>query len=566
MQFDRQNRIDKSTLLRQGLPIIILVIIAIISYTIFYAPILYSDDWSLIIGRWYNGNLTWFDSAEQRPFLKAPLVVLYGIFGLNVQAFYAILWTLNVIAAIQLYFLILRLTSMNVSIAFAIAAMILVYPADFTHMWLTMIMIRSVVVVILMYAYLLLVYSDTGSGWVLVGALLCLVLPFGIYEGQLGVTITWAIFLALKKRASGWRKWPILLLPGIIGGLFLLSRAFGYSVVGGEDSNHYFEHVQVTPGVIVIRLIMGYRIMVWAWVEPIMHSLGLNRWQAVLGFLLVITFSGFLAYVIHQAFHKLNSRPLIPQQHLDQLRFFMWMMVIGSVFIAAGYIPFIAIFMPTLFPLGSRVNLFALMGGAVTIVSLLTVMSLVFGRKQSQINFITLAAAAPLIILGTLVQVQVQRDDRTTWEEQKQIWHELFILAPDLKDGTSVRFVISDNKPQASSLNRNELRLPLFGNWDVGTGLNMLYGKHSLHGDVAIKELFLVEGIKEYYHDTVIPYDRALVVAYDRGSKQLRIIEDLAAENLVDFPVSNYAPYERIIETPTVKTDFRWLVGGTTGK
>ena len=553
--------INRHSLFLYALPISALVVIAVIAYGIFYAPILYSDDWSLVLGRWYSGNFEWLDTSEQRPFLKVLLIVLYGIFGLNIKAFYAILWILNVIAAIQLYFLMLRLTSKNVSVAFAIAAIILIYPADFTHMWLTMITIRFIVVLTLLYAYLWLVYSDTESKWALSGASLCLVLPLGTYEGQVGVTMTWAVFLALKKRAGGWRKWPILLLPAVIGGLFLLWRGAGYSVVGAEDSNHYFNYVQLTPGIIINRLIMGYRIMVWAWVEPLMQSLGLNRWQAVLGLLLIITVCGFLASVIQRVYHKLQSDEYLTQQrHLDQLRLFMWVTFIGSVFIGPGYIPFIAIFMPTLFPLGSRLNLFALMGATVAIVALLAVVALILKRKQSQINFMILATAAPLIILGTLTQAQVQRDDRLVWEEQKHMWHELFALAPDFKDGTSVHFIIPDNASQASLLNRNKLRLPLRGAWDVGTGLNMLYGKHSLRGDIAVKESFLPGGIKAYYTDSITAYDQALIVAYDRDSKQLRIVEDLEAENLVDFPVTNYAPYEHIIETPTSQTSFRWLV------
>lgn len=41
------------------------------------------------------------------------------------------------------------------------------------------------------------------------------------------------------------------------------------------------------------------------------------------------------------------------------------------------------------------------------------------------------------------------------------------------------------------------------------------------------------------------------------------MIEDLRAERQVDFPVPDYAPYDRIIETPTTRLESRWLVGGT---
>ncbi len=547
-------------LLQHVLPIATLIIIAAIAYGFFYAPILYSDDWSLILGRWYYGNLNWFDVRELRPFLKAPLVVLYSIFGLNIHAFYTVLWILNVVAAVQLYFLMLRLTSRNISIAFAIAALILIYPVDFTHMWLTMIMIRLVVVVTLLYAHLLLVYSDTGRGWILGVALVCLILPFGIYEGQFGVTMAWAIVLALKKRGEGWKKWPYLLLPFGVGVLFLLWRTVGYSAVGIGGDHHYADRVQVTLGVVITRLIMGYRIMVWAWVEPLMQAWVLTEWQAMLVLVLIIALCGFLAYLLGRAVYKLQSRYLTQQEHSDQIRFFMWMLLIGAVFISMGYIPFIAVFTPSLFPLGSRINQFAMMGASVAIVSLFTIIALILKRQQGQINLIVLGIATPLIILGTLIQVQVQQDDRMIWAEQKYIWQELFTLAPDLKDGTVIHFMLFDNMPQPPSLNRNKLRLPLRGSWDVGTGLNMLYGKYSLKGDIAIKEQFLKEGVKGYYSDAVNPYNKVIVVAYDRGSRQLRIIEDLVAENLVDFPVPNYNPYKHIIETPTTQTGFRWLV------
>jgi hypothetical protein len=52
-----------------------------------------------------------------------------------------------------------------------------------------------------------------------------------------------------------------------------------------------------------------------------------------------------------------------------------------------------------------------------------------------------------------------------------------------------------------------------------------------------------------------------LFVAYDEIPRRLRIVEDLEAENLVSFPVSNYAPYERIIETPVTGVKLRHLVG-----
>ena len=104
-------------------------------------------------------------------------------------------------------------------------------------------------------------------------------------------------------------------------------------------------------------------------------------------------------------------------------------------------------------------------------------------RKQKQINIVILGTAFPFILLGMMVQASVQYDNRSAWEEQKQIWQQLFLLAPDIKDGATVFFLLPDDDKQTSSLNRNGQRVPFDGGWDISTGLNMLYGKFTLKGD-----------------------------------------------------------------------------------
>jgi hypothetical protein len=552
-------RIDHK-IFQHTFPVLILTIIASISYWFFYAPILYNDDWSLMIGRWYFNNLNWFDFiAERRPLTKAPILMFYSIFGLNIHVFYVVVWTLDVLAAILLYLLIVKFIPKNIPVAFATAAVFLVYPADFTHMWMTMIDIRLVVVLTLLYAHLLLIYADSGHRGALAGALLCLVISFGFYEGQLGIAMAWSLLLCLMSLVNSRKNWVGLLLPFGVGVIFTLWRTIGYSTVGVSDS--YLGKVQLTPVVIISRLIRGYRVMIWAWLEPLIHAFGLNRWQAITIILLAMIFCICIVYVLTQIYHKSHSIRLPHKQRLDQIRRFMLIVFGGSIFIGAGYIPAVIVFRPTFSALNSRVNIFALPGAAATLVALLATVVLLLTWKQPQVNLMIMAGVAPLILLGMMVQLQVQYDNREAWKEQKQIWQEFFELAPDLKDGTSVYFILSGNENQKPSLNRNGQREPLFASWDVGAALNILYGKDSLRGDIISKEMFLEKGIKNRYSDEIEPYDYAVVAAYDGNLRQLRIIEDLEAENLVDFSVSNYAPYKHIIENPTTWVDFRWLVG-----
>ncbi|MBN1991845.1 MAG: hypothetical protein JW953_04025 [Anaerolineae bacterium] len=548
-----------------------LMVIGAASYWLFYAPILYGDDWSHIIGRWYGDSLKWFDWTERRPLLEAPILMLHAVFGLNLHAFYVVLWGLNVLAAIQLYFLMLRFMPDNAPLAFSVAALFLVYPADFTHMWLTMVGIRLVVVLTLLYAYLLVIYVDTGCRVALWIAIICLLLSFGIYEAQFGVAMAWGVLLFfLIKKTSSWRDRLGLWLPLILGLIFMFWRTIGYLLIGVNDN--YLNRFQLTPLVLMERLILGYRVMVWAWLEPLVYAFYLNKWQAIIAFFLAVIICGFIGDVISRLC-KLQRVTLKQKEHLALIRRFMWVMLTGGLFIAIGYIPVIAVDSPNLSPLGSRANIFAQFGAAVTIVALLATLILFRARRSSQLNFVVLTGMAPLFFWGVAAQARVQYDNRIAWEEQKQIWHELFSLAPDLKDKTVIYFILSGDTNEKPSFNPNGKRLPLDASWVATSALNVLYGKHDLRGEVfdqkllftadgfIRKKLFLKEGARNLWAETVTPYNQIIFMAYDGTPKRLRIIEDLRAEGLVDFPVPDYNPYKHIIQTPTTQTDLRWLVG-----
>ncbi len=539
-----------------------LTVIAAIAYGTFYAPILYSDDWSLMIGRWYNGSLNWFDLNELRPLFKARIKILYAIFGLNIHAFYIVLWGLNVLNAIQIYFIAHRFLPRNTPIAFSIAAIILVYPADFTHMWLTMIQVRVVVTLTLLYAHLLLIYADTGRWIALFGSLLCLVVSFGMHEVQFGVTMIWCLLLVFMKRGMLWKSLLPLLSPLVIGFAFTLWHAVGTSLLGVRETQRYVNDIVFTPSVMIQRLLKGFQIMVWAWIEPLMLGFSLNIWQAFVVILFTVIFCSLMAYSIIRIYNKKSRNvSLTHNQYVSQLRIFVMMMLVGPIFIAVGYIPVITLFQPSLFPIGSRVNLFPLMGATVTLVSMMAVVVMNLRRKQPEINAMMLGAITPLVLLGIMVQLQAQYEDRLSWQEQKQIWHEFFELVPDLKRETDVFFIFFEQKEQDFSLRRTKRRIPFHGTGDVSAALNILYGSYALYANITSKELLLEEGVKNYYSGKITPYDHTVFVAYDGDPKRLRIVEDLETEGVVDFSIPTYTPYEHIIETPATSVSFRWLVG-----
>jgi hypothetical protein len=189
---------------------------------------------------------------------------------------------------------------------------------------------------------------------------------------------------------------------------------------------------------------------------------------------------------------------------------------------------------------------------------------LYFKRRQPEIDMMVAAIVIPLILLGIAIQLQVRYDDRTSWNEQKQMWHEFFDLAPDLKDGTIVYFIFPDDGEKEASLNRNKRRTPLHGAGDVGAALNILYGRHSLQGDVTTPDSLLRDGVKNQYTGQITSYDSTIFMVFEGHPKRLRMIEDLQAEGLTTFDVPIYKPHEHIIQIPTTQTQYRWLVAAET--
>ena len=123
-------------------------------------------------------------------------------------------------------------------LALAIGALFLVYPADFSRMWLTQIHGRLAMVFVLLYAHLLLIYRDTHRRWALYGALLALVCSLAVYEAQLGLAMAWCVLLLVASRKRSWKELMALASPLVVGAIFVLWRTVGYSMLGIND-NYY---------------------------------------------------------------------------------------------------------------------------------------------------------------------------------------------------------------------------------------------------------------------------------------------------------------------------------------
>jgi hypothetical protein len=524
----------------------ILAIIALVSYGVFYAPILQSDDWYLIIEKFTHSTSypAWLDPTLSRPFQFIWFRMLHSVFGMNIHAFYMVLGGLNLLAAFLFYCLVSRMVSQGgVVFALIAAAIFLVYPTGYTNMWLTMIGIKVVVCMILLYAWLLIIFVNSGRLLALGGASLLLLVSFGSYDGQFGLVCTWPLILiVLSRQTNIWRRLS-LFVPLVLAGVFVVYRMVGQQIIGISDEG-YKSLVNIAPDVLISRMLEGYKISLgWSWTTILMQTI--LPWlanNAKVGYLVLggITFvlwwlASRIVYRQYGRGQEVEVNGWSLRQRWSQIRSYVYTGLVGLVLVGAGYIPFIAIFEPALFNVTmSRIHIFASIGSAISLVSILMIGSLLFARYSEQAKYLFLVSALPFLLLGVATQVTVQYNNLAAWRGQQRIWQELFSTVPSFRDDTMVLFIMPTDPPEGY-LNRE--RRPLYAAWEVSSALRVLYDNPTLSAEVIFPDrewttepILTPKGVFSQYNRTDTPYNRVVTFVYESDTKPLRRLDDLPAE------------------------------------
>ncbi len=554
---------------RQSLPLLIVfmsaAMVAWLAYGVRHTPVLYSDDWAFIVGQYVHDDLKWLDWYDRRPLIEMPLLIVTGLFGLNTGALYLVLIALQVIAAWQLYALLRRCNAGPHSFALLVSLLFLVFPADYTRTWLTMIPNWVAMNLLLVYAHLLLSYAAQGRIWLLIAANLVLLVSLGIYEAQLGLALAWALLLPLLRRGAPRARRLALLTPLVVGLIFTVWRTVGVPAVGGTDP--YLQHLRFTPLMLSFRAVYGLAILIWSWAVALREALQVDSKLLLIGLVVVVVVMFALIGFIFARVSQVAGRPLAKDQRIGMMRKAFVLMALGGTLAIAGFMPVTSIYLPNLSGVGSRVNLFAIPGASLSIGALLWLIALLLGRKEEQINLVMMFSALPLLLIGVWTQAWVRQDATLAWQEQKMIWAGLTKIVPNLVDDTAVYIVLPDEPGQPAA--RNWRRTALTRPWDVSSGLQVLYDNESLQGN---RFLFssrgglrgprlLPEGVTAYpAQEDPVPYAATLFVIYDGATHAVRIVEDLEAELSLPWTPTGYAPQSRITEPPASGFPHRWLV------
>jgi hypothetical protein len=515
-----------------------IIAVSYLAYGLFYVPALFMDDWTSVIERMVFDNAKWLDLAWRRPLLFAPFLMQYRVLGLHVTSYYLVIWSLYVLMAMLLYTIVNRFPIPRRRIlGLVVALLFLVYPTNYTHMYLIQLGVYCSVVLTLLYGFFLLRFAQGGHWTTFALALICLLISLGLYELQVGIASAWALILFAVFRQPAVKRRLSLFMPVGLMGAFALWRTLGYQVVGVNDQ--YLSQVVAEPKELLFRLLQGYKINLgWGWTYSLEQSLPWVSGAKSAALLLfgVIAMIGILGWITA----KLSAREqrtgvTAGSRNQRTIQQYLFSAIIGVVLVGAGYMPVLTVFLPSLSDIGSRFNLFATIGGAVLIASVLMIGALLLAKNRRQSKYLFLAFAVLFVVLGIVTQASVQYHNRVAWREQQTIWHELFTVAPSFKDDTMVLFILPDFRDRVGYFNWQ--RTPLSASWEASSAIRLLYANATLSADVYFPDIEkLVEpnltdkGVLTRETGTLTPYAQTVAFQYDSVTGSLSQLEQLPVE------------------------------------
>ncbi len=538
-----------------------IIILIGLMYWLFYEPVLYSDDWWFNVEAPLTGQLDYGVSfhTNARLLVNLPRHIQYDIAGLNFHFQYAFLWVVDVSAIIVFYLLLRRVMPEFPVHSLTASILLFLYPADFTHTWLTMISIRISMVFLFLYGWALYEYILRSKIWLIVAANLLLLLTYMLYDGSFGIATAWCVLMGglIYYKTRNIKRVAVALSPLVIGVMLIVWRVVISPAVVDNVTNS--ARLSLQPGTLFRRLTRGYQILIWAWTAPIREWLEIGSNWVVLGGLL-----GVEALLITVASVLNRGKNTSTAERDADRRRFLRLLVGGGVLCTAGFVPVIAAYTPVLTSLDSRFNLFALPGAAVMLVAGLGLIAAFTVKERRAYKYVVLAGALPLVVIGILVQVQNKRAIQQAWYEQTSILTGLYDVVPDIEDHSGV-IVVVDNYANITG-NPVSLwkRTPFYADWDVSSALRVAYANETLSGgqlllDRADEYVVDGEGIRSMPWAWRDPLpDEILVLAYyDQASGTVTILDRAQAEAMLDTSLPDYDPTARIGEHLPEGTTYR---------
>ena len=407
-----------------------------------------------------------YPSTRYRPLLLASFLLGYlltpnSFVGLNVVE--ALLMFGKGVA---MYFLVRRLVPENPAVAFASAALLVVYPADDALLTLRTVNVHAGVFLLLLALNLLIVAYEHFHWTTLLAMLFAQVITSETYDAGLPLMICGPVLLVWLRRGIDRRVITVAGLWEAVSAYFLIHLIWtlrdpasypAQLVAGSGLGSDVFQTLRswlfsVTRAYVRVFGTGWYH--AWPgldWRDPYLHLS-----------------AGLVVFVIVPAVLLHARRPLETQRTLDTRRY----LVLASLGIIA-VLPGFALYLPTVWRNTNwRVFSYSSIGGALAVSIACFLFARLFGKWHRQVFVASVSLLVGIATFHALAQHHGYFEDS---QRQQQILAGIISQAPHLEPGTTVLLI--DHTPTAA-----------FRAWSmcmvvtecVEAGLRYIYGDHTL--------------------------------------------------------------------------------------
>lgn len=485
-----------------------------------------------------QGVYTLFSIEDSRPMRMAPFFLQHELIGLNVPVYYWVLAGCLMLVAIAFF---IYLDSINIlrrhQMSLAIVLLFLIYPTDYTRMWLNHFHNTSAFLLFVLAVVILDRYIRGEGRFLLILSGVLAFFSLLIYEAHLGLCLLIAAIFFLQTDRDFSRRFSSSMMLVVVCLIVGVWRTVGQSSMGIQS--YGMESITTDPRTLLSRLLLGYKITLgWGWSTPVNNSLPWIGSSNVFSLLILVVFilMIWLGYRgVEQFADSRHFNESKTESRTTGLKRYVVMGLIGLITIAAGYIPVITVYLPNLSDYGSRFNQHAAVGGALVIASAIMIGTIMIGSSSKTQARLFWIAIGVLVAMGAYTQHLVNREHLASWEEQKSIWNQIFTIIPDFKDGTTVLLVLPGYEDAVGY--QNWKRLPFAGEWDIQSGLQLMYDNASLNGTLWYPDIFIEpesmivrHGIVHNETGEITPFESVVALRFNRETGFLELMSQIPYE------------------------------------
>jgi hypothetical protein len=547
-----------------------IALVTIILFGVSSQPRLLQDDWTLMIADGVFDRTSWFDWHQQRPLNTTYTMAAFDLFGTNITAYY---W-LNYFLVVGIYFMVYLLIDQFLEdlkpIALCAALLALVYPANFTATWLTMIINHISWFLTLLGMWLLSSYAlRRGAWWKLITGSVLIFLPLWNHEASLGISAAWCVLLLgiinwkPSSDISRGRKLGSV-MPLILLGSFAFMRIVVRPMLGIRGLNT--ESVsELTLGLLLVRS-LEVKVLAKAWTDPFARMITskgilISQIWLLAGLGIVVLMVMLVVSRLLRSHQKVNET--ISCDRRGFLRRLGWTIAVACGFIVAGMIPMIFIRPLNLEDITTRANLYAIPAAALVIASIQGVVAVYLARSHRVYRWLLWSGVIPLLFTGVTIQYQVQHNWQTAWERQQAIWQSIFKIAPDFHDHTTVVLIMQGyQRPKFGQ------HPPIYAEWEFDDALKVLYNNPTLEGrilfpraDFFSEATLAPDGVYSAHLSETSLYEDTVFLIYREAQGELQLLDNPQETLKLPFRIPGYLPLNRIREPGARVFPYRHLVG-----